>query len=232
MDPIKLLILDNEEVYREGITRLLEEQANIEIVFHGSNSQEAIDRCASHKPDIVLIDSQISDYNAVRAVREIKECSPEAKVVILSRQDSNKNPLDFMKVGARAFLAKNISTKDLIKSLELISTGRIIISPFFAEKFFEDIGLKKSEVTSVTLGSKSLVSKREMEIAILVSQGATNKEIAEKLFITENTAKVHIKNILNKLELKNRQQLAVYAVLKEWVKNYTDRDKKDTDTTK
>ncbi len=229
MDPIKLIIVDSEEVFREGIARLLQEQAKMEIVFQGSSSQEAIKKCNKIKADIVLIDSHVTDYDVLQTLKEIKECSPEIKIVMLSRADSGKNPLDFMKAGARAVLAKNISASDLIKSLELISSGRIIVSPLFAEKFLEDLSMKRNEETAKAADTESILSEREQEIARLIAQGATNKEIAENLFITENTAKVHVKNILNKLELKNRQQLAVYAVMREWIKSNPDNEKKDTD---
>jgi DNA-binding NarL/FixJ family response regulator len=232
MDPIKLAIIDNEEVFREGITKLLKDQAKMEIVFQGNSSQEAIEKCNRTKLDIVLLDSHITGVDALQVVKEIKASSPEIKVVLLSRSDSGKNALDFMKAGARAFLAKNISAGDLIKSLELISSGRIIISPLFAEKFLEDISFNTSEKNSGESVPTSVLSGREMQIALLIAEGDTNKEIAEKLFITENTAKVHVKNILNKLELKNRQQLAVYAVVKEWVMSNPDSEKKVTDNPK
>jgi DNA-binding NarL/FixJ family response regulator len=225
MEPIKLIIVDSEEVFREGIAKLLKEQAKMEIIFQGSSGQEAIEKCNKIKPDLVLIDSHVTDFDALKAVKEIKECSPDVKVVMLSRSDSGKNPVDFMKAGARAFLAKNISASDLIKSLELISSGRVIISPHFAEKFLEDLSSAENEGAASTPSTSFVLSKRELEIAKLIAQGATNKEIAKTLFITENTAKVHVKNILNKLGLKNRQQLAVYAVMKEWIKSDPDADK-------
>jgi two-component system, NarL family, nitrate/nitrite response regulator NarL len=232
MEPIKLAIVDSEEVFREGIAKLLKDQAKMEIVFQGSSSQEAIEKCNRTKPDMVLIDSHIAGVDALQAVKDIKANSPEIKVVMLSRSDSGKNALDFMKAGARAFLAKNISGGDLIKSIELISSGRIIISPLFAEKFLEDISSSTDEKYSGESVLPSVLSEREMEIALLIAKGDTNKEIAEKLFITENTAKVHVKNILHKLELKNRQQLAVYAVVKEWVMGNPDSEKKVADNPK
>jgi two-component system, NarL family, nitrate/nitrite response regulator NarL len=232
MDPIKLAIVDSEEVFREGIAKLLKDQAKMEIVFQGNSSQEAIEKCNRTKLDMVLLDSHITGVDALQVVKEIKASSPEIKVVLLSRSDSGKNALDFMKAGARAFLAKNISAGDLIKSLELISSGRIIISPLFAEKFLEDISFNTNEKNSGESVPTSVLSGREMQIALLIAEGDTNKEIAEKLFITENTAKVHVKNILNKLELKNRQQLAVYAVVKEWVMGNPDSEKKVGDNPK
>jgi two-component system, NarL family, response regulator LiaR len=227
MEPIKLIIVDSEEVFREGISKLLQEQPQIKVVYQGSSGKNAVEKCGQIRPDVVLLDSHITDQDALQTVQEIMICSPGAKVVMLSRPDSGRSPIDFMKSGARAFLSKSISVDDLIKSIDLISSGRIIISPLFTEKFLEELSVKTIEETTAAAEPESNISPREFEIARLVAQGATNKEIAEKLFITENTTKVHVKNILNKLELKNRQQLAVYAVMKEWVKLNPDNEKKE-----
>jgi DNA-binding NarL/FixJ family response regulator len=231
MEPIKVIIVDSEDVFREGITKLLQEQPRIEIVYQGSSGKKAVEKCGQTKPDVVILDSHIIDQDALQTVKEIKNCSPGAKVVMLSRPDSGKSPTDYMKSGARAFLSKSISVDDLIKSIDLISSGRIIISPLFTEKFLEEISAKTLEETTVAAEPEINVSPRELEIAQLIAQGATNKEIGEKLFITENTVKVHVKNILNKLELKNRQQLAVYAVMKEWVKCNPDLEEREKDST-
>jgi DNA-binding NarL/FixJ family response regulator len=227
MEPIRLIILDNEEVFREGITKLLQEQSRMDIIYHGSSGLEAIEKCNQTKPDVVLIDSHIMDCDALQTVEQIRGCSPNSKVVMLSRPDSGKNPVDFIKIGARAFLSKSISGSDLIKSIDLISSGRIIISPLFAETFIQELVFKPIEGAALTPEPVPGISPRELEITLLIAEGATNKEIAEKLFITENTTKVHVKNILNKLELKNRQQLAVYAVMKEWVNKNQENDKKE-----
>jgi DNA-binding NarL/FixJ family response regulator len=216
MEPIKLAIIDSEEVFRQGIAKLLEEQKGIQVVLQDHPGDHAASKCNSIKPDVVLLDSHAAECDPLQLLKDIKQNSPETKVAILSRSDSAKKPLDFMKAGAQAVLAKNISTADLIKSLELISSGRIIISPVFAESFLQGLGSRGNEPHGSDPPPKPL-SDREMEIARLISQGATNKEIAEKLFITENTVKVHVKNVLSKLDLKNRQQLAVYAVMNEWI---------------
>jgi two-component system, NarL family, response regulator LiaR len=227
MELIKLIIVDSEEVFREGITKLLQDQTKIEVIYHGNSGKQAIEKCLQSKPDMVLIDSHSTDCDALQTVKEIRYGSPGSKVVMLSRPDSGKNPIDFIKIGVRAFLSKSISVSDLVKSIDLIYSGRIIISPLFAEKFLEELGSKPVGEVIVAPESETGISPRELEITILIAAGATNKEIAERLFITENTTKVHVKNILNKLELKNRQQLAVYAVMKEWVSKKTGNDNEE-----
>jgi two-component system NarL family response regulator len=220
MDPIKLIIVDSEEVFREGIVKLLQEQSTMEVVFQGGSSQEAIEKCTRKKPDMVILDTKVEGLDTLQILKEIKNCSPDAKVIMIGRPDAEGNTLDFMKAGARALLSKSITVNDLIKSIELISSGKIIVSPVFVEKLLKEMSTETSEPERPQ--NESLLSEREMEIARLIARGATNKEIAGKLFITENTTKVHVKNILNKLELKNRQQLAAYAVMKEWIINNSD----------
>jgi DNA-binding NarL/FixJ family response regulator len=227
MEPIKVLLVDNEEVFREGLAKLLNEQPHIDVVYHCSNNNEAIKKSKETMPDIILMDSQVAEGQITEAIKDIKKLSPEVKVAIIARPGDQVSSLDIIKSGARAFLAKNISAVDLVKSIELISGGRIIISPLFAEKFINEIA------TSEDLSSKdgvleSILSEREMEVVKLIAEGVTNKEIGERLTITENTVKVHVKNILNKLELRNRQQLAAYAVLQNWVTTVKTNEENET----
>lgn len=217
MEPIRVMLVDNEEVFREGLTKLLQTQPHIKVVYQCGTGMEAIEKSRQIKPDIILIDSQVTSCNAKEAVEEIVKVSPEIKVAIIARPGIEATPLNVMKSGAKAYLSKSISSSDLIKSVELISSGRIIISDLFAKRFLDEIS-----ITTETRGEKdekteTIISQREMEIIELIAEGATNKEIANKLYIAENTVKVHVKNILKKLELRNRQQLVAYAVLKNWV---------------
>jgi len=264
MEPIKVVLIDNEEVFREGIAKILTEQPHIQVIYQGGSSKEAIDKTKKMKPDVILVNSQIPEVNVLTAVKEIRELVPEAKVAMIGRPESGDNPTEALKAGARALLSRSISAADLVKSIELISSGRIIVSPVFVEKFLSEIaggeveqgvtdakkefftnGKNKAALISTQksidqiIGRKTddgvkdtraepEISEREMEVVKLVVQGYSNKEIAQRLLVTENTAKVHVKNILKKLELKNRQQLAAYAVLKDWVSRNTDTVEKDT----
>jgi DNA-binding NarL/FixJ family response regulator len=212
---ISVILVDNEEVFREGLARLLNEQPHIKVVFHCNNSQDAIQKSKEINPDIVLIDGHLSEGKILQTISDINKSSPISKVVTISRPGVGTTAMEILKAGAKACLAKSISIVDMVKSLELISSGKIIISNVFAETFLDEItGQKSGSDASET---NDVLSERETEIAKLVAQGDSNKEIGEKLCISESTAKVHVKNILTKLELRNRQQLAVYAVLQNWV---------------
>ena len=268
MEPIKVVLIDNEEVFREGVAKLLTEQPHIKVIFQGGSSKEAIEKSKEMKPDVILMNSQIPEGNVLAAVKEIRELVPEAKVAMIGRPESGDNATEALKAGARALLSKSISAADLVKSIELISSGRIIVSPVFVEKFLSEIAgreveeggadTKRELITNgrITIASistqKSIdqiigrktdegikdtraepeISEREMEVVKLIVRGYSNKEIAQRLFVTENTMKVHVKNILNKLELRNRQQLAAYAVLKDWVTANEDSGEKDMNPVK
>lgn len=213
MGPIRVVLVDSEEVFREGLAKLLNEQPNIEVVYQCGSGNEAIQKSKETKPHVILIDSQIKRCDVMEAISEIKKSSPEVKVAIIARPGDEASSLGIIKSGARACLAKNISAVDLVKSIELISSGRIIISPVFAVKFIDEITSAKELGRDIDDKAESVLSTREVEIAKLIAEGVTNKEIAKKLIISENTVKVHLKNILSKLELRNRQQLAAYVVL-------------------
>lgn len=215
MEPIRVLLVDNEEVFRQGLAKLIEDQPHMRIVYQGGDAHEALIKAEQLRPDVVLIDSQTAETDVASLITDIIKLSPEAKVALFARDGSDVALVDTVKAGARACLAKSISAADLVKSIELVSSGRIIISPEFAEKFLKEI--TPIATPEAHEAEHTVLSQRELEIVQQVALGASNKEIAAKLIIAENTVKVHVKNILNKLELRNRQQLVAYAVLRNWV---------------
>lgn len=225
MEPIRVLLVDNEEVFREGLAKLLKDQPHIEVVYQCGNGKEAIEKSKETKPDVILMSSQLPDSDALEAVKKIRESSPQMKVAMITRPGERPNPLQILKAGARACLAKSISADALVKAIELISSGRIIIGRTFAEEFLDEIASAEKADGAKVADTKYSLSERETEIARLIAEGSTNKEIAKELFIAENTVKVHVKNILKKLELRNRQQLAAYAVLQNWVTAATTQEK-------
>ncbi len=227
VDTIRVLLVDNEEVFLEGLSRLLKDQPHIEIVYQCSSGKEAIEKSNETKPDVILMSSQIKDLDALEAIKEIRKHSPDTKVAMITRPGEEPNPLQFLRSGARAYLAKTISAIDLVKSIDLISSGRIIIGRDFARAFLDEIASAEKVDSAKAAETKSSLSVREIEIARLITEGNTNKEIAQRLFIAENTVKVHVKNILKKLELRNRQQLVAYTVLQNWVTTPTISQEED-----
>lgn len=209
MEQIKVLLADDKEVFREGLARLLEEEKSIKVVSQCVNGKQAVKKVKETKPDVVLIDNNISECDSSEAVREIKEESPGVRIAMLTDCENEEELFSAIESGATGYLLKDTKVGELVKSIELIGNGEVVVSPPLSEKFvgkFASMRLKEAE------SSQAGLTEREIEIVRLLAQGATNKEIAEKLFIAENTVKVHLKNILEKLKLRNRQQLVAYAV--------------------
>jgi len=222
MVQIKVLLADDKEVFREGLARLLDEQEHIEVVSKCSNGKQAIKEVKETKPDVVLIDSNILDCDSNETAREIKESSPEVQVAILTDSENEQELFSAIESGATGYLLKDIKVDDLVKSIDLIGKGEVVVSPPLGEKFvgkFASMRQKEAE-------SQTVLTQQELKIVKLLAKGATNKEIAETLFITENTAKVHLKNILGKLGLRNRQQVAAYAVQQGLVTDIIDTEEK------
>jgi two-component system, NarL family, nitrate/nitrite response regulator NarL len=210
MKEIKVFLVDDKEIFREGLSRLLQEQPLIQLVYQCGNNQQMIEKVKATGPDILLIDADITRTEAIENLKQINVSSPDTRIAMLT--DSQKKDQFFlaMQLGARGYLSKDLKVEDLVTAIDLIARGEIVISPIFSEQYlFASLrSLNKTE----TCGDKSGLSEREIEVLMQVTQGATNKEIAKTLFIAENTVKVHLKNILEKLQLRNRQQLAAYAV--------------------
>jgi len=208
MEQIKVLLADEKEVFREGLARLLAEQEHIEVVSQCSNGKQAIEGVKATKPDVVLIDSNISDCGSNEAAREIKASFPEVQVVMLTDSENEQELFSAIESGATGYLLKDIKVDDLVKSVDLIERGEVIVSPPLGGKLFGKFTSMRQKEAERQTG----LTQQELEVVKLLTKGATNKEIAETLFITENTAKVHLKNMLGKLGLRNRQQLTAYAV--------------------
>lgn len=226
MKQIKVLIVDDKEVLREGLARLLGEQQHIKVVSWCGGKQ-AIGTVEKVKPDLVLMDTDLWECDAVDVVRQVTESSPEVKVAMFSESLDEDKLFASVEAGAKGYLVNNLSVDNLVKSIDLVSEGRVVISPLLSEKFVDEFTVLREEKRERGIEGESALSERETEIIALIARGYTNKEIAQKLFIAENTAKVHIKNILQKLGLRNRQQAAAYAAERGLVADVGDTGKEN-----
>jgi len=225
MKRIKVLLVDNEQVFREGLAKILKEHQTIEVVSECNSGEEALARIIESRPDMVILDNQ-ADKDMPAIVKQLLVKAPDSKVAVICHREENPDIVGIIRAGGQACLSKSSSVDDLLKAFELISSGRIIISPVFTESFVEQIASLQKTGDENTSERASPISGRELEIVKLVIKGATNKEIAGQLDIAENTVKVHVKNILKKLELKNRQQLITWAITGNWV-NVANEAKED-----
>lgn len=211
MNPIRILLADNKELFREGLAKVLEERPEIEVIDHCDNGRMAVEKARDGKPDVVLMEASLSGCDSIEATRRIKEESPNTKVAILTDSEDEDRLCSALKAGAKGYLSKNMRINTLVQSVVVIAEGSTIVSPPLGDKLVGQVGCLKARELRDKNGCESGLSEREIEILRLVARGASNKEIAETLIIAENTVKVHMKNILRKLHLKNKQQAAAYA---------------------
>jgi len=223
-EPIRILLADDNELFREGLAHLLESQPNMIVVGRCGEGGEVMRKAEESQPDLILMKIRLPGCLGADVIRNISASLPSAKVVVLTDSEEEEDLFTAMEAGARGYLVKNAAVEDLTKSVELLAKGRLVISDRLADSAREVLSASRDghEDLLPTLADREGLSDREAEIVGLVAMGLTNRDIAQRLFITENTAKVHIKNILEKLGLRNKQQLAAYAV-KAGLGSYSER---------
>ena len=208
---MKLLLIDNYEVFRKGLANLLESEPNIDVVSTSSTASEVIEVVGKHKPDIVLIDPEL--FESIDVVSRIQQVVPKVRIIVLTHSNASTDLLSAMSTGAAGYILKDSKYESLLKVITLVTEGKLVIDQSMARlvadvfKFIQDhmhILIKPEQVTSLT--------DQEKAILALLAKDATNKEIASSLCVTDNTVKVHVRNIMHKLHARNRLEAAICAI--------------------
>lgn len=209
MSRLRILLVDDHTLVRRGLRVLLESYAEIEVVGEASDGLEAVEKAKLLKPDLILMDCYLPRLDGVEATRRILSLLPQTKVIMLSVADDDDLLLEALRAGAQGYLLKNLEPEQLIQLLRGASRGEAPISPELAKKILSSYAQR--ELPKVQPAPEELTA-REREVLALVARGATNREIARTLFISQNTVKNHIRNIMDKLRCKNRAQAVAYAI--------------------
>lgn len=209
MKHFEVLIADDSDRARQGVRLILDADAQFQVVAEAKNGLEAIELTKTRIPDLVLMDINMPGMNGLQATRTIKQEFPYVTVVILSVSDDAADLFDAIRSGAQGYLVKSLQPSDWISYLHGVLDGEAPVSRSMAEKILGEF--TRLPAPPVSHESGATLTARECEILGLVSTGATNRDIATKLFISENTVKNHLKNIMEKLHIQNRVQLATYA---------------------
>jgi DNA-binding NarL/FixJ family response regulator len=204
-----ILIVDDHVILREGMISLLKSVPEFQIVGEAGSVAEAVHKANLLKPDMILMDFSLPDGTGLDATRRILTNLPETKIVFLTVHDSDEELFAAIRHGAKGYLLKNIPVNQMIKALKGMVYGQAPISREMTTRLIEEFS-KSSSHASSSLMPVDLLSSRELQIAQVVAEGATNQEIGQRFFISSNTVKNHIHNILKKLKLKNRHELARY----------------------
>ncbi|RUT10268.1 DNA-binding response regulator [Dulcicalothrix desertica PCC 7102] len=205
---IRLLLVDDQSLVRQGLKAMLSIEPDLEIIGMAENGEEAVSLFETLQPDVVLMDVRMPVMNGSTATRQICEKFPNAKVLVLSTYDEDRDVSDAIRAGAKGYLLKDMPSDELVNAIRCINSGYAQLAPGLLERV---INPKLTNTTETNNKELSKLTPRELDVAKLVAIGATNQEIATKLFISECTVKTHINSIFNRLNLKNRAQLAIYA---------------------
>lgn len=205
--PVRVLIVDDQVLVRRGLAKLLEIEAAVEVVGEAGDGVEALGAIAAARPDVVLVDARMPRMDGVELVGRLSQEHPRVAAIILTTFDDDEYVFGGLRAGARGYLLKDIPPEDLVSAIEKASRGETVLGGPVAARVVAE--LVRSPVAA---GRDDGLSEREVEVAGLVGGGATNAEIARALYITEGTTRNHVSKILRKLGLRDRTQLAIFAV--------------------
>lgn len=212
-DPIRVLVVDDHALFRRGLEMVLAQETDIEVVGEAGDAEAAVDRAAELLPDVVLLDVRMPKGSGIEACVAIKEVAPSARIIMLTISDEEADLYEAIKAGATGYLLKEISIDEVAAAVRAVHDGQSLISPAMASKLLTEFALmaKRSHERTQQVPTPRL-TERELEVLKLVARGLNNRDIARELFISENTVKNHIRNILEKLQLHSRMEAVVYAV--------------------
>jgi DNA-binding NarL/FixJ family response regulator len=211
MAKIKVVLADKNLIFCEGLAKLLEREPDFNVVCTCHTGLEAIQKVDEHQADVILIDIGLVECSGLEAIRRIHERLPSTNIVVLTHSESDADLIAAIRSGARAYISKDVNPEELIKVVTLVANGEVVVSPPMATKLLAEINLLEENKGLAKEGGVSLVSKREKEVVSLVAQGLTNRKIAETLFISEHTVKVHLRNIMEKFHAHTREQAVALA---------------------
>lgn len=206
MSKIRVLIVDDQPVVRDGLKMLISLDSEIEVVATASNGQDAFELCQKGI-DVILMDIRMPVMDGVKTTKLIKESYPNVKIIILTTFNDDQYIFEALKNGASSYLLKDVESEEIINTVKVIYSGGTVLNNNIAAKLVNKLSESQNSVNQL-----QELTSREREIAKLVAEGLSNREIAAKLFITEGTAKNHITNILSKLGLNHRTQIALFVI--------------------
>ncbi|MDP1673294.1 MAG: response regulator transcription factor [Burkholderiales bacterium] len=209
---LRVLLVDDHELFRSGVKALLARQADIEVVGEAANGLDGVKQARQLRPDIVLLDLHMPGVSGREVVRALTEELPGTRVLMLTVSEDAEDLLDTLRAGAAGYLLKNIDTDYFMDAIRRAADGESVVSPQMTSKLVRGLQAGGNEAVARQSADKGKISPREREVLVLLARGASNKELARELDLAESTVKIHVQNILRKLNLNSRVQAAVYAV--------------------
>jgi len=210
VDTIRILIVDDHEVVRDGLSVMMERQDDFQVVGEATNGQEAVDKALSLRPDVILMDLRMPEMDGVEAMRRIRAEQEDAKFLVLTTYDSDEYIFDAIEAGAKGYLLKDASREDLFRAVRTVYQGESLIEPGVVSRVLNR--LTELSHRAAHGPDHPALSEREVEVLQLMARGSANKQIAADLSITESTVKTHVANIFQKLEVSHRTEAVTKAM--------------------
>jgi two-component system NarL family response regulator len=214
---LRVLVCDDHALFRRGLQMVLEQEDDLELVGEASDGVEVVTKAQELMPDVILMDVRMPKRSGIEAASEIKEALPHVKILMLTISDEEADLYEAIKAGASGYLLKEIPIEEVADAIRSVWAGQSRISPSMASKLLTEFAAMSKASEDKPQMPAPRLTEREMEVLRLVAQGLNNRDIAKKLFISENTVKNHIRNILEKLHLHSRMEAVVYAVREKMI---------------
>lgn len=208
---IRILIVDDQRLVREGIASLLDLQEDIDVVGTAVDGEEAVEKALKSEPDVILMDVRMPNKDGIEAAREISAARPETHILMLTTFDDEEYIVKSLRAGAAGYLLKDMPAEDLAQAVRMIGAGISQLAPSVTQKLLAQIQEAPRAVPDSPPEIDHNLTEREMDVLRLIATGATNKEIADELVVSEGTVKNHVSSILSRLGLRDRIQAALYA---------------------
>ena len=205
----RVLVVDDQELFRRGLVMVLQGEPHVEIVGEVADGRSAVEFVVAQAPDVVLLDVRLPELSGVETCRAIKEASPATKIVMLTSSDDEADLYDSVKNGASGYLLKDSSIEDVADAVRRVASGQSLITPTMATKLLREFKTL-AEPEPVATGAR--LTEREREVLALMAKGLNNRTIAGELFISDNTVKNHVSNILEKLQSRSRLEAVMHAM--------------------
>jgi DNA-binding NarL/FixJ family response regulator len=205
----RILLVDDHEVVRLGLRALLERHPQFEIVAEAATAREALEQVSQYAPDVVVMDIRLPGGSGIEACEEISEKYPNSKVIMLTSYAEDEMLFSAIRAGASGYVLKQIEGESLVRAIEAVGRGEALLDPAVTQRIFQEVRKAAKEEEASAFAA---LTQQEKHVLLLVSEGKTNREIAQALFLGEGTVRNYVSSILSKLGVRNRAEAAAYAV--------------------
>ena len=206
---IRVLIADDHPIVREGFGAIVNAESDIQVVAQASNGIEALEQAANANPDVALMDLRMPQMGGAEAIRRLRQVNPNLRAIVLTTYDDDEAIYEAIRAGARGYLLKDVRPRDLVRAIRRVHAGGSLLQPVVVERLLDRLGPEDADDEAQPVEA---LTPRELEVLQIMARGARNRDIAEELFISERTVKIHVANVIAKLGVTNRTAAVVRAI--------------------